>query len=108
MTPAEKAAKVAELERELAAVKDQGVRIDPLAGPSTPNLVQPPGAGGWVPPTWMPLVAGILAATCASVAGVLLAPGAVTGAAIGAAVLLGLSGGVSAFFGIKSAGPRRD
>lgn len=64
-----------------------------------------PGAGGWVPAPWAPLVAALAIGVLGSVGPVLLMPG-LTAAAVLAAVFSGVASGLGAYFGIKSAGPR--
>lgn len=65
-----------------------------------------PGQGGWTPPGWAPLVASMAIGVLGSVGAVIALPTLTVPILMGAA-MTGLALGLSAFFGIKSAGPRK-
>lgn len=65
------------------------------------------GAGGWTPskgtPVWAACVIGTIFASAPAI--VLAIPDAKIGAAV-SAVLMGIAGSLSTYFGMRSAGPR--
>jgi hypothetical protein len=68
-----------------------------------------PGAGGWVPAPWVPLVASVIGGTMTAVGALLVGGTAIAlgplGVIIGTA-LVGAGTGLLGYFGLKSAGPR--
>lgn len=65
-----------------------------------------PGAGGWVPASYMPLVLSILMGVLTSVGAVIALPGLTVPVLVGA-LIVGAGTGLSTFLGVKSAGPRK-
>ena len=70
--------------------------------------VQTPGAGGWTPAAWVPLVLSVVVGAVVAVGGLLSGGGVVTVGTVIGALLTGAGGGAATFLGVKSAGPRKE
>lgn len=66
-----------------------------------------PGEGGWVPSQGTPIVAAVLLAICGTVGPVAVATFPRPWGLFVAATTGGLAAGITAYLGLKSAGPRK-
>lgn len=86
------------------ASADLSKTLEAVAAAQQAGQLQP-GAGGWTPPAWLPVVGSVVLAALAA-AGVVVAAPAVTPAVIIGALSVFFATGGGTFMGIKSAGPR--
>lgn len=66
-----------------------------------------PGAGGWVPKRWTPIIAAAGAGMISAIGAVLTGGATLTIQVILGAAFVGAGGGIATFLGIRSAGPRK-